>query len=64
MPRCLEQGTSLSLRETEGLHLSPGPVLDPNDAQYAAKDERFQRIGEHGAVLKKYKCKEGFCVSV
>jgi len=33
MPRCLEQGTSVSPRETEGLHLSPGPVLDPNDAR-------------------------------
>lgn len=50
----------------QGLHECPtckGPVLDPNDAQYAEKDALIQRIGEHGAVLQKCKCKGGVCIS-
>jgi hypothetical protein len=40
-----------------------GPVLDPNDAEYAEKDARIQRIGKRGAVLKKCGCNGGVCIS-
>ena len=48
----------------QGLHECPeclGPVLDPNDPQYADKDALIQQIGKHGTVLKQCECKGGVC---
>ena len=50
----------------QGLHECPeccGPVLDPDDEQYAEKDALIQRIGKRGAVLNACECNSPFCVS-
>lgn len=50
----------------QGLHECPecfGPVLDPNDVQYAEKDALIQRIGKRGTVLECCKCNSASCIS-